>query len=220
VGVGNPPSEGQVLQNERAAANAHGRIFAIEYDTSGTSEATVYQKITDDWKMLCDTANIRNDPRLLHHNGKPVVVIWGLFDDRYTLATAQSIQNFFKNDPVYGNNYCIGGTPGNWRTVTTTGWPAFYRAWHCIHPWTVGGYMTNADILNFKNTIVAPDVAECNSLGIQYLPVNWPGFSWDNLMQLPPGTSNFPRRGGQHLWDQVYHFKSAGINQLFIAMFD
>src|SRR5687768_2635719 len=91
VGVTTPPTEGQVLQNERAGANAHGRVLAVEYDTSGTSEATVYQKITDDWKHLCDVANLKNDPRLLHHNGKPVVVIWGLFDDRYSVATATSI---------------------------------------------------------------------------------------------------------------------------------
>jgi len=220
VGVTNPPTEGNVLQNVRSAANTHGRIFAVEYDTSGTPEGQVYQMIVSDWEHLCTVANIRNDPRYLHHNGKPVVIIWGLFDDRYSVGTATQIQNFFKNDPTYGNNYCIGGVPGGWRTVTTTGWPAFYRGWHCIHPWTVGGYMTTQDIINFKNNLVAPDVAECNSLGIQYLPVVWPGFSWDNLQQLPPGTSNFPRRGGQHLWDQVYQFQTVGLNQMFVAMFD
>ncbi len=220
VGISDPPSEGAVLRNVRAAANAHGRIFAVEYDTSGTDASELYARITSDWKHLCDVADIRNDPRYLHHDGKPVVIIWGLFSDRYSVTTASQVQNFFKNDPVYGGNFCIGGTPGNWRTVTTTGWPAFYRAWHCIHPWTVGGYRTTQDIINFKNTWVAPDVAECNSLGIQYLPVVWPGFSWDNLQQLPPGTSNFSRRDGQHLWDQVYQFQTVGMNQMFIAMFD
>jgi hypothetical protein len=220
VGVSDPPREGNVLQNVRSAANTHGRVFAVEYDTSGTPAGDLYQMITSDWKNLCDVAHIRDDPRYLHQDGKPVVIVWGLFEDRYSVATVTQVQNFFKNDPVYGNNYCIGGAPGNWRVVTTTGWPAFYRAWHCIHPWTVGGYMTTQDIINFKNTWVAPDVAECNSLGIAYLPVIWPGFSWDNLQQLPPGTSNFPRRDGQHLWDQAYQFQSVGLNQMFIAMFD
>ncbi len=217
-----------VLENAGSAATTHGRVFTLEYDISGESTSSLYNDLTQDWAYLVNTYDITHHPRYLHHNGKPVVAIWGLgFSDRPgTPAIATQIINFFKNDPVYGGNYMIGGVPEGWRTLTGSSltdpaWAAVYRSWNVISPWTVGRYSTSTSSINsYRNNFVVPDLTECNSLGIGYLQVFWPGFSWDNLMQLPPGTSNIPRNGGQFFWDQCNAFQSAGVSMMKVAMFD
>lgn len=216
-----------VLSNVRAAASEHGRIFAIEYDTSGCPPELLLNGIINDWKHLVDTFDITNDPRYLHHDGKPVVEIWGLgFTDRpHTAQTAAAIIDFFRNDPVYGGNLLIGGVPSWWRTLNNDSlsdpaWANVYRSWDILNPWMVGRYRSYADILAFRNDVIAPDLIETQSLGIGYMPVIWPGFSWDNLMNLPPGTSKVSRDGGNFLWNQAYNWIDAGAEMLFVAMFD
>ncbi|MDZ4859504.1 MAG: xylosidase/arabinosidase [Candidatus Hydrogenedentes bacterium] len=216
----------QVLQNVRDSANAHGRVFALEYDTSGTSAANLFNAITEDWEFLVD-GGMLNDPRYLHHEGKPVVVIWGLgFEGRgYSPAQASQVINYFKNDPEYGGNLVIGGVPTFWRTLTADsetdpGWAAVYRSYDIINPWMVGRIANQNDIDNFVENVWGPDLEETQSLGIGYLPVVFPGFSWDNLMQLPPGSSLFPRRGGDFIWEQVYAWQNLGVDMMFVAMFD
>ena len=53
-----------------------------------------------------------------------------------------------------------------------------------------------------------------------YLPVIYPGFSWDNLQQQPPGTSQISRLGGDFLWRQFYDAANLGLDMAFVAMFD
>ena len=59
-----------------------------------------------------------------------------------------------------------------------------------------------------------------NELGILWLPVVYPGFSWDNLQKLPPGTSLIPRRRGQFLWEQFHTLSQLGADSVCMAMFD
>ncbi len=210
-----------VTQCVRSAAGTYGRVFAIEYDISGGDTSTLYNVITTDWKYLIDTYALTGDPRYLHHNGRPVVGIWGFgFGDRPgTPAVAAQIIDFFRNDPVYGGNTIMGGVPTSWRTNTT--WASVFRSFDIISPWTVGSYGTSTSSINgSRNNVTVPDLAECSSLGIGYLQVFWPGFSWDNLQGYPPGTSNIPRNGGQFFWDQANAFQSAGVQMMKIAMFD
>ncbi|NLX12546.1 MAG: xylosidase/arabinosidase, partial [Phycisphaerales bacterium] len=214
-----------VLENVRAAANTYGRIFAIEYDVSGATESTMASVIAADWQYLVETLDILNDPCYLYHDGKPVVIVWGLGlqGNPGTPAIATQIIDFLKN--YGGGQTLIGGVDRGWRTLTIgsktdPAWASVYRSFDIITPWTVGAYRTTAEINSYRTNFIVPDMNECNSLGIGYLPVVWPGFSWDNLMELPPGTSNFSRRNGSHLWDQVYSTKLAGATMLFLAMFD
>lgn len=216
-----------VLDNVRASAAAHGRVFALEYDTSGTSPSTMYDKITADWEYLVDDENLLDDPRYLHQNGKPVVIIWGLgFEGRgHTPAMAQAIIDYFKSDPDYGGNFVIGGVPTFWRTLTADSetdpdWANVYRSFDVIHPWMVGRVANDNDIDNFVTNVWQPDLTETANLGIGYMPVVFPGFSWDNLMQQPPGSTLIPRQGGQFLWNQVYEWQDLGVNMMFVAMFD
>ncbi len=53
-----------------------------------------------------------------------------------------------------------------------------------------------------------------------YLPVIYPGFSWDNLQKLAPGTSKIDRLGGDFLWQQFYAVKNLGLDWAFVGMFD
>ena len=56
-------------------------------------------------------------------------------------------------------------------------------------------------------------------LGIDYLPVVFPGFSWHNMN--PSATFNrIPRRGGRFYWRQVERALAAGSTMLYGAMFD
>lgn len=217
----------KVLQNVRASAANHGRVFALEYDTSGTSPADLFTAITQDWMFLIDSTNLLSDPRYLHHNGKPVVEIWGLgFAGRgHTPALASQIIDFFQNDPTYGGNFVIGGVPTFWRTLTgdsesDPAWAPVYRSWDAISPWMVGRFVDAAGVANFRANVWAGDLAEAQAEGIAYLPVVWPGFSWDNLQELVPGTSLIPRRGGQFLWEQIFAFQDLGSSMMFVAMFD
>ena len=52
------------------------------------------------------------------------------------------------------------------------------------------------------------------------MPVIWPGFSWDNLKQLAPGTSKIPRLGGELFWNQFYVAATNGLDMAYIGMFD
>src|SRR4051794_38038382 len=73
----------QVTRNVQAAAEAEGRVFAIEYDVSGVDEAHLVAWLEADWKYLVDTLEVTASPRYLKDGGKPVLYLWGLgFSDR------------------------------------------------------------------------------------------------------------------------------------------
>ena len=70
-----------------------------------------------------------------------------------------------------------------------------------------------------------PDLAAARALGVDYMPVVFPGFSWANLMrvrQTPDKAihNRIPRRCGQFFWRQVSNALGAGASMLFGAMFD
>jgi hypothetical protein len=92
VGVASHPTN--VLSHARSAANRTGRTFAITYDMSGQPTNTLYSQLTNDWRWLVDNLHITQDPRYLHHNGKPVLMIWGFFANRFSTNLAHQIIDF------------------------------------------------------------------------------------------------------------------------------
>ena len=63
---------------------------------------------------------ILEDSCYLHHNGKPVVAIWGIgFNDgrQYTLTECSELIDSLKNNPQYGGNTIMVGVPEGWRTL-------------------------------------------------------------------------------------------------------
>ena len=45
-----------------------------------------------------DEMKVTQDDRYLHHDGKPVLFVWGFFSDRFGPALAHRIIDFFKAD--------------------------------------------------------------------------------------------------------------------------
>jgi hypothetical protein len=222
-------AKNKVLENVITSAAAYNRKYAVMYDVSigGTvTDATMYAKIVKDWEYLVNTYDILNKPEYVKQNGKPVVAIWGIgFKNRgLTSATSQAIIDYFKTnaDPKY-RAYVMGGVPEGWRTrtgasETGTDWTAVYNSLDMISPWSVGRYSTNSGADSFNTNNIVPDLAACNTINKDYMPVIWPGFSWLNLKNAILNVT--PRNGGQFYWRQAYNAVQAGVKFIYVAMFD
>jgi hypothetical protein len=219
-------AKNKVLENVITSAAEYNRKFAVMYDVSGVTDATMYAKIISDWEYLVDTYDILNKPGYVKQNGKPVVAIWGIgFKDRgLTTATSQAIIDYFKtNAALKYRAYVMGGVPEGWRTLSGASeigddWTAVYNSLDMISPWSVGRYTNNRGTDSFKNSKIVPDLAACNTNTIDYMPVIWPGFSWRNLKNATLNVT--PRNGGQFYWRQAYNAKQAGVKFIYVAMFD
>jgi hypothetical protein len=218
-----------VLKNIVAAAEATGRAFAIEYDLTGGQEATFAAMIQTDWKYMVDNLKITSHPNYLHHNGKPVVSLWGpgINDGAHNPKDPAALQRFidwFRTGPEqYRANY-MGGTPAGWGTMTgdsynSPAWAAAYASMDIIQPWTVGRYADTNGAKGWSRTKIAPDVAKTKANGKLYMPVIFPGFSWANL-KVGSRQNQIPRHGGRFLWSQAHGAKAGGASMLKIAMFD
>jgi len=200
----------RVLANVRAAANREGRLWAVEYDVSGGNDATVCEILKKDWMWMVDTFGVLKDPAYAREGGKPVVFVWGLpFKDRnFSPDAANAAVEFFKNDPVYGGNYVIGGIPGDWRKLDAR-WQEHIKKYDCVLPWMSQSY--------------AEDIADLKNIGISYYAHVKPGFSWANLKHLPTGDTSVaytPREGGRFYWNLLSKAAQAGVDRLFVGMFD
>jgi hypothetical protein len=213
----------QVTANVRAGAETYGRVYAIMYDVSGEPTNAIVNSITNDWLYMVNVLHITNSTRYLYHQGKPVVAIWGFgFNDGNHLATpqqAQTIINWFKSQGVT----VMGGVPTYWRTLmndsyTNAAWTPVYLSFNVLSPWAVGRFGNNAGADSYTASITIPDLAECKSHGIDYMPVVFPGFSAYNEVGDP--LNQIPRNGGSFYWRQVYDDVHAGCNMIYNAMFD
>jgi hypothetical protein len=230
AGLHNPAILGfrdSVARNVRAAAESNGRVFAIMYDISGHPRDTVVEIVKRDWVRVVDTLRLIDSPRYLRHNGRPLLAIWGFgFTDRSpTPAQAAELIDFFKNhpDPRYRVTL-LGGVPSRWRTLARdsrpdAAWARIYRSFDIISPWTVGRFRDARGIDQFYGEEVAKDLAETRRLGIEYMPVLYPGFSWHNMNRTAP-FNPIPRQGGRFYWRQVERALRAGSTMLYGAMFD
>lgn len=217
-----------VLKNIMKSAAAHGRVFAIEYDVSGASDAGFADLIRKDWMYLVDELKITSQPGYLFEKGRPVVSVWGIgFTESHPPAdpaAAASFISWFKTGAAEKYRaFYMGGTPSWWRLLnqdarTDPAWKPVYRSMDAIQPWAVGRFGDSAGVENWKKNSIVPDLAETRANGNFYLPVAFPGFSWKNLNAGP--ANQIPRRGGKFLWHQAMNAKAAGAEGLKIAMFD
>jgi hypothetical protein len=205
----------------RAGAETYGRIFCVMYDMSNDDPALAINHLQTDWAFLTSTLQITNSARYSKHKGKPVVAIWGLGFSGVAVppADAQTIINYFKS----AGCTVMGGVPYNWRTLnndsqTNAAWAAVYRSFDIISPWAVGRYSTQSQADSFKSSVLIPDLSDCLSNNIDYMPVAFPGYSAHNLGGT--GLNSIPRVGGRFYWRQIYNALSAGCPMLYGAMFD
>jgi hypothetical protein len=212
----------QVTSNVRAGAEAYGRVFAIMYDISGQPASTLVSTLTNDWNFLVNTMKVTSSPRYQRHRGKPVVAIWGFgFTDRP--GTPQDALTVIAQFKAAGFTV-MGGVPTYWRTLdhdsqTNPAWANVYRAFDIISPWAVGRYRDEAGADSFRANLIAPDLVLTTSLGLDYMPVIFPGFSWHNLFNSSP-VNQIPRNAGNFYWRQAYNAVSAGCAMVYGAMFD
>jgi hypothetical protein len=213
----------QVLKNVKEGAEAYGRVFFIQYD--GIEKQTL-EKIKQDWIYLMDTLQVQSSPAYLHHNGLPVVGLWGMgFKGRdITPEEASDLIDFFQNhpDPKYRATV-LGGVPSYWRTLTADSaedpaWAAVFRSYDIINPWHVNSIYDKGGADIFLRNVILPDLEETRTLGIDYMPVIFPGFSWNNMMH--DGYNKTPRDGGNFLWKLAYNVISQNVDMIEVAMFD
>lgn len=219
-----------VLKNIMAAAREHGRTFAIEYDVTGSPSETYLNSMQEDWKYMVDELKVTAHPNYLHHEGRPVLSVWGqgLDDPRHPPrgpeAAKRVVAWFQSGAPEKYRVVYMGGTPAWWRTLTKDalddpGWAEVYAMMDVIQPWTVGRYRDERTVNKWKTEVLQPDLAEVATRGKMYMPVAFPGFSWANLKR-DTEPNRIPRHGGRFLWQQAYNARQAGANMLKIAMFD
>ena len=200
----------------REAANRTGRTYYIMY--CGIDVSNLTEAVSDDWQYLVDTMKITDDDRYLHHNGKPVVGIYGFFTNDLAITDANNVLDIFQSGGQY-EAYVVGSGEWWWRTETedsAPGWPQVFRRMDAWIPWNVGHY--SGEYANTDQWLV--DKNEMDSCGVLYMPLVYPGFGWDNLKNKPPGTTNKPRLQGDFLWQQFLDAKELEAQAVYVAMFD
>jgi hypothetical protein len=218
-----------VLRNIMAAARDSGRTFAIEYDISGGNPETFAQTLKDDWVYLVDELKVAAHPSYQRHNGKPVVSVWGMGLNENShpptdAAVAKELIAWFQSGAPekYRVTY-MGGTPSRWSTLTNDSrtdpaWAEVYASMDVVQPWTVGRYGTLEAAEKWRE-MLARDLKTAAANHQLYMPVVFPGFSWNNLKR-NDRPNQIPRLRGEFLWRQAYNAKMAGAKMLKIAMFD
>lgn len=233
----------EVLRHAMKYSQKYGRAFSIMYDLSGLQpgkeDCTL---IIQDWKFLVDSLHVTSYPKnekdnqYLFHNGKPLVVIWGVgFPDRpYNIRNIalEKLIDFLKNDPVYGGCSVMLGVPTFWRDLNADCIHDPYlheliRKCDIVLPWMVQRFtpLLHNDMNRYRDVILG-DMQWCNENGIDYVPLVYPGFSWHNLSRTNPAkhilkpVGSIPRQEGRFYWDQIYTAIRSGAQMLYVAMFD
>jgi hypothetical protein len=202
------------------------------YDISGMHGEAALQAIEQDWSHLTGDLHLTDSPAYIFDRGKPVVGVWGLgFKDRdITPDQTAAIIGYFRMASVPAT--LLGGVPATWRNLGSDGyypdsrsepqWAAVYRSLDVISPWTVGRFNDNIGADIFARWRLIPDVTETSRLGIEYMPVVFPGYSRRHsaLLEKNLPLNSSPRRCGALYQRQVRHAVGAGAQMLYTAMFD
>ncbi len=229
-----------ILKNALEAAKRNGRAIAVMYDLSGLkAEGEDCSSVIEDWKMLVDQLKVTSQGEgqtYLHHNGKPLVAIWGLgFPDRpYDIRKIgiNRLIDFLKNDPEYGGCSVMLGVPTYFRELNKDCLPDPYlhqviRSADIVLPWMVQRFtpLVHKPMDHIRDHVIA-DIKWSKENGVDYVPIAYPGFSWRNLSLANKDLARYtaygaiPRLGGRFYWDQLVTLIEAGADMIYVAMFD
>ena len=213
------PSSQRVLANVRAAAERTGRVYALCYDLSGFPKEKMVEALAKDWRKLVDEAQVTKDKQYLHHNGKPVLFVWGFYADRFDGPTAHALIDVLKANDKYAVTL-VGGCQWYWREQKDTEWARAFRRLDVISPWNVG----NVTVIDKQKQATTGywqrDLAAAKKAGAEYLPVIYPGFGWINLKGAAGQLDTIPRLGGDFYWRQFHAAAELEIDMAYVAMFD
>jgi hypothetical protein len=202
------------------------------YDVSGMQGAAALQAIEEDWPHLTGDLHLTDSPAYIFDRGRPVVGVWGLgFKDRdVTPDQASAIIRYFHTASVPA--IVLGGVPASWRNLGSDGhypdsrtepqWAAVYRSLDVISPWAAGRFRDDNGADAFARQRVIPDIAETGRLGIEYMPVVFPGFSWHHGAGWATNSplNLIARRCGAFYQREIDNAVKAGAQMLYTAMFD
>ena len=184
------------------AAQTYGRKFYMMYDCSATDPIDI------DWtNTITGTLNLTASSAYAQQNGKPVVCLYGVGNpNRGTAANWLIKINWFKAQGCY----VIISPPSNFSVDTPN--QIAYDAANMILPWMVGKKT------GFQASYTG-DLAYCNARGIDYQALTYPGFAWYNWHEGSP-KNEIPRMHGDFMWSQFAGAKNAGVQNIYVAMFD
>jgi hypothetical protein len=213
----------RVLSSAREGANRYGRTYAVMYDLTGTPDKRII-KVFDDWRMLVNKMHITEDPAYQHHDGKPLVAIWGVgfnnnIKPRAGLEVCRELIKKFKAD----NCSVMLGIATGWRRQDRDALvhPELHQVLlmaDVLSPWSVGRFRDLPGVQHHTEQYWKQDIMWARKHKIDYMPVVFPGFSWYNMKG--DKLDKIPRLDGQFLWSQIVANKKAGADMLYIAMFD
>ena len=234
----------RILDNAYDAAKEHGRAICLMYDLSGlniktngivsaskrTNEVNI---MFNDWKDLVNTYELTtsgDDQPYLYHKGKPLVVLWGLgFNSRhdengYDVQLWIDLVEKFQNDPGYGGCSIMLGVPRNWRTgggdcisgEEHDKMITLIKKVDIIKPWHTSRYKRSEMKTQFKDILV-DDIAWCKANGLEYTATISPGIREKILHGNGYEKS---REGGYYFWDMAKVAIDAGIEMLYLGMYD
>jgi len=203
------------------AANANNRAISIMYDLSGMApgDEQLVLKDIDAISEKYDVKARKNNPSYLHHNGKPLVAVWGVgFNDRrrYGFKEAETII-----DALIERGFSVLiGVPTHWRllgddTIDDAELHRLIKKCDIVMPWLVGRF--NEDSFPRFAQIVKDDIEWCRENKLDYAPLAFPGFSWVNMNK---NSKPIPRNRGSFYWKQLSSHITNGAEMLYLAMFD
>jgi len=156
----------------------------------------------------------------MHHEGKPVIEIWGFgIVNQVTADDGIAIVTALKN----AGYYVILGVQQAWHAELVENQPGrfgpVYRLADMIQPWTVGSYDINGypGFLNGRQAV--EDAGALRDLGIDSSIVVWPGGSSSNANPNEKFDA-FPRWNGTFYQMQLDGAVSLKPTFIFSAMFD
>jgi hypothetical protein len=176
--------------------------------------------------MLDEKVIALEDGAWLRPHHRPLVALWGVgLNDRAPgLAEWERLIRFFKEQGCA----VMLGVPDGWRELNRDAigdvrLHALIAMADVVSPWAVGRFGTPEDAAGRVATRLVPDLEWCGERGLGYLPVVFPGFSWQNLEKSRGREAKLdaiPRLGGRFLWSQLVAAKRAGARSVYVAMFD
>jgi len=212
----------KVLSQAMTAAKKYDRAICIMYDLSGMRPGDEQVLLTDIDELTAKYAlfSAKACPTYLHHNGKPLVTVWGVgFNDRraYGLKEAEIIITSLK---AKGFSVMLG-VPTYWREFgnDTEKDPKLHdliKMCDVVMPWFVGRY-EETGFENFKS-LVPKDIEWAKTNKVDYAPLVFAGFSWRNMNG--PRATQIPRNKGSFMWKQISWAMQSGAEMLYVAMFD
>lgn len=220
----------RILASVQKSAEKHGRIFFVMYDLSGM-QAEKLSAVLGDWVHL-QSMGVTGSKAYLHHRGHPLLGVWGLGFAGRPLQPQDAkalLLGLRDASAVRGGVTVLGGVPAGWRTGTrdaTPGWTDIWPLLGVVSPWTVGRYNDKASMDAYRREFTAPDMTETRRIGVDYMPVIFPGFSWTHSMHARPGASSaaqlneIPRNCGRFYWQQFASAMHMGVSMVYGAMFD